>query len=128
MTVVPFTLGQVVDVACAVPVELDELEPDAPLAMPAIPGMDVDPEPVADPGPEFVPGPELAGFATGAFEAAVEPAGGCDEASITVVAASTRTAAMPTVTSPAHHSRAAVPMAATRSDNRSLQLRMAHSS
>jgi len=125
MTVVPFTLGHVVDVACAAPTELDGLEPDEPLAMPAIPGMDVDPEPVAEPDP----GSELAGFATGAFDSAAELAAGCDEdASTTAVAATTRTAAVTTAISPAHHSRAAVPMADTRSDTRALQLLMAHSS
>ena len=49
---------------------------------------------------------------------------GWEVASTTVVATSTRTAAVPTVTSAAHHSRAAVPMALTRSDNRSFQLPM----
>ena len=61
MTVVPLTAGHVVEAAGAAPVEVDEpgtREPDAPLAMPAMPGMDVDPE------PELVPEPELAGFAT----------------------------------------------------------------
>ena len=60
--------------------------------------------------------------------AAPELVTGWDVASDTVVAASTRTAAMPTAVSAAHHSRAAVPMAETRSDIRSFQLLMAHSS
>ena len=81
--------------------------------MPAMPGMDVDPE------PELVPEPEHAGFATAPPGAAAGVVARCDVASTTVVAASTKTAAVPTVTSPAHHSRAAVPEADQRPTNRS---------
>ena len=68
--------------------------------MPAMPGIDVDPEPE-------LTGLEAAGFADERGRAVL--AAGCDVASTTVVAASTRTAAVTTVASAAHHSRAAVP-------------------
>ena len=57
MTVVPLTLGQAAEVVCAVPAEVDEPEPDAPAAMPAMPGIDVDPELAVDPD-EFEPDPD----------------------------------------------------------------------
>jgi hypothetical protein len=103
ITVAPLTLEHTVDVACAAPVDVDvevgvDDEPgfdDPPIFMPA-----VDPE--LPPPLDFTP---LAADALGA---------GCDEASETVVAASTRTAATPTVASPAHHSRAAGPRADQR--------------
>jgi hypothetical protein len=105
ITVAPLTLEHTVDVACAPPVDADvevgvEDEPgfdDPPIFMPT-----VDPELPAPPLVEFAP---LGANALGA---------GCDEASETVVAASTRTAATPTVASPAHHSRAAGPRADQR--------------
>ena len=138
MTVVPLTLGHTAELVCAVPAEVDEPEPDAPLAMPAMPGIDVDPEDPAGPEvldeselelePEPGPAPFDAGADATAEGAAEELVAGCDVASTAVVAASTRTAAVATVPRATHQSRAAVPMADAFSDHRCLSLPMAHSS
>jgi len=112
MTVAPLTLGHTAELVCAAPAEDDELVPDAPLAMPAMPGIDVDPELDADPDvleldPDPEPEPEPAPFDAGAVGAAEELVAAWDVASDTVVAASTSTAAMPTAVSAAHHILAA---------------------
>ena len=100
MVVAPLTLPQTVfDVAGAAAagaaaVGADEAAPERPIAMPVI---------------AFVPDSvsvEGAGAVLGA---------GSDDASDTVVAASTATAARPTVPSPVHHSRAGRPRHAQRS-------------
>src|SRR5271155_1712167 len=96
MVVAPLTLGHTVEVVCD---EADDEEPDpelaleAPMAMPAIDSaLPPEPEPV------LVRAPEPAVFAV------ADPVDvGCDDASETVVAASTRTAATPTVANPAPH-------------------------
>ena len=121
MVVAPLTLEQTVDVVCA-PFDVDdadddepdpEFEREPPMAMPAIePAVPLEPEPEPEPEPESEPVP--------AREPAVFPAAepvdvGCDDASETVVAESTRTAATPIVASPAHHNLAASPSADQRS-------------
>jgi len=93
MTFAPFTLAHTVDVVCAAPDDDDDDDDDddeVAIFMPAI-----DPElPAA-----LVPG--VTPLDADALDA------GCDEASETVVAPAPGPRATPTVTSPAHHSRAA---------------------
>jgi hypothetical protein len=95
MVVAPFTLPQTVaDGAGAVAAGTDEPVPERPTAMRVI---------------AFVPD----GVRVEAAEVVLDA--GCDDASDMVVAASTATAARPTVPRPVHHSRADSPSPAQRS-------------
>ncbi len=107
MVVAPLTFEQTDEVVCAVPVDpVDDDEFEPAIDMPAI---DFEPSAVVEP-------PLLAAAALAAE---------CDEASDTVVAARTSTAATPTVARPTHHNLAAVPMDDTRCDIFCLRLDMA---
>jgi hypothetical protein len=106
-------LEHTVEVVC-VPPAADDADDDDPA-----PELELEP-PIAIPDidPELPAGPELEPFPAGepaVFAAADRVDGGCDDASETVVAASTSTAATPTVASPAHHNRAPSPSADQRS-------------
>ena len=83
-----------------------------------IPAIDGDPLELLDP-PE--PGPLLERAVLGPALFDDVPADGCDVASITEVAESTSTAAMPTAVIAPHHSRAARPRADQRSLTRHLR-------
>jgi len=140
MTVAPLTLAQTAELVCAEPLVDDpepvEELPEPPMAMPGI-GLEPDAELVPVPDAELAPGleppaedappegPDPECLVVAAGEAA---GAGLEVASTTVVATSTSTAAAPTVTRPVHHRRAAVPMAALRSDTFWMKPHMAHSS
>jgi len=83
-----------------------------------MPAMEPDPEPLPAAAAVGVPEPAL-------FAAADAGAAGCEVASTTEVAESTRTAATPTVASAAHHIRAARPMPDQRCVTRCLRRSMA---
>jgi hypothetical protein len=96
IVVVFFTLGQMAAVVDAGSADVPPCV--APPAMPAIPA--IDPEPVPEP------------VAAGAVAAVADElsCAGCEAASVSEVAASTRTPATATEAAPLHHSLAAVPM------------------
>jgi len=119
MTVVPVTLEQTGAPAAVAPLEPDEPELDAP-ELPLIAMRPVDAVP--DPDPVLATGPEALGVPEPAFFDAAEVfAAGCEDASTTVAATSTRTAARPTAVMPVHHILAARPVAAQRCVTRCLR-------